>query len=283
MARLLRVSRHCVALWRKRFRERGMAGLYDEARCGAPRKLGAQQVHLLLRRVIDAHQRVATIGSRDMAADLGVSQSTVSRICRVLERARGCDGFFRTPDQPGFIRTVRAIAGAVITRRARLVVLRITPPGDDPSAGGGGPPPPRAVSKPLTEVFQLITTAPSPRRNTSSARHATALLERLTASDDPCAYHVMVDSFELLSSPGVQRWFSQNPRAWAHLSPSGDDWARDTRAFIDRLAGDASHPGHASAWALLRACESWCQSCRPPFVWPVDGLSKTDTGRRGVR
>src|SRR5687767_11642606 len=48
VARRLRSEEHTVGKWRKRFIEQRVAGLYDEPRVGAPRKIGDDEVDAIV-------------------------------------------------------------------------------------------------------------------------------------------------------------------------------------------------------------------------------------------
>src|SRR3712207_2482136 len=57
VAAALGVSRPTVALWRRRFAERGLDGLLDEPRRGAPRKITGEQVE----RAVTTKRRFRTL------------------------------------------------------------------------------------------------------------------------------------------------------------------------------------------------------------------------------
>ncbi len=80
------VSRESARKWRVRFMERGMGGLADAPRPGGPRKITDEQVEVLVTRTLtekgpgqDTHW-----STRTMAAETGLSQSSVSRIWRAF-------------------------------------------------------------------------------------------------------------------------------------------------------------------------------------------------------
>src|SRR5712691_2729102 len=49
----LRINRNTVGKWRRRYLERGLAGLLDEPRAGAPRKISDEQVEVVLTRTLE--------------------------------------------------------------------------------------------------------------------------------------------------------------------------------------------------------------------------------------
>ena len=77
------VSAATVGLWRKRFAERGLAGLRDAPRGGRPRKIDDGVVETVIQATLgSAPEGAAQWSTRLMARKLGMSQSAISRIWR---------------------------------------------------------------------------------------------------------------------------------------------------------------------------------------------------------
>jgi len=93
VAAQLGVSRDTVGKWRSRFIAAGLAGLQDAPRPGAPRRITDLQVGEVIRRTEEAPGPGAgkAWSTRSLAAKMGISQSTVSRIWRAhgLQPKRG--------------------------------------------------------------------------------------------------------------------------------------------------------------------------------------------------
>jgi len=70
------VTRQTVRTWRERFAKHRLDGLCDEPRCGAPRKIGDDQVEAIVVKTLEEKPTGATHWStRDMAKASGVSAS----------------------------------------------------------------------------------------------------------------------------------------------------------------------------------------------------------------
>src|SRR2546428_171219 len=79
----LGVTAQTVGKWRSRFMAGGLDGLLDEPRPGAPRRVSDADVERVLVKTLEETPRDATHWStRSMARATGMSQPTVSRICR---------------------------------------------------------------------------------------------------------------------------------------------------------------------------------------------------------
>ncbi len=85
VARQLEVTPQTVGKWRARYIERGVEGLLDEPRPGAPRKVTDDKVEEVVVKTLESKPTDSTHwSSRDMAKRVGLSQSTVARIWRAF-------------------------------------------------------------------------------------------------------------------------------------------------------------------------------------------------------
>jgi transposase len=79
------VNQATVVKWRKRFLERGLDGLSDEPRPGAPRKISDADVEEVIVRTLEDKPTDATHWStRDLAKKVGMSPSSVGRIWKAF-------------------------------------------------------------------------------------------------------------------------------------------------------------------------------------------------------
>jgi transposase len=106
------VSRPTVALWRKRFAERGPDGLLDEPRPGAPRRITDEQIERAVVTTLEGEPPNATHWStRALARAVGLSQSAVVRIWHAFALAPHRSETFKLSRDPLFIDKVRDIVG----------------------------------------------------------------------------------------------------------------------------------------------------------------------------
>src|SRR5207302_8101980 len=81
VAEELRVTNATVGKWRSRFITRGIAGLLDEPRSGAPRSISDDRVEAVVVKTLESTPRNATHWStRSMAETSGLSHTSVQRI-----------------------------------------------------------------------------------------------------------------------------------------------------------------------------------------------------------
>src|ERR1700759_4393615 len=85
VAKKLRCSKGMVGKWRARFLKARLEGLYDEARPGAPPKIGDDQIEKIVIQTLERTPRGQTPWStRELAGASGLSRMTISRIWRAF-------------------------------------------------------------------------------------------------------------------------------------------------------------------------------------------------------
>jgi transposase len=85
VAAALGVDRNTVGKWRRRYLASGLDGLLDEPRPGRPRTISDVAVEQVIVRTLETKPKHATHWStRSMAAQVGLSQTAVSRIWRAF-------------------------------------------------------------------------------------------------------------------------------------------------------------------------------------------------------
>lgn len=78
------VTRQMVGRWRARFLARGLEGLRDEIRPGSSRRVADAEVVRVLSLTLETRPDAPRWSTRRMAAETGLSQSTISRIWRTF-------------------------------------------------------------------------------------------------------------------------------------------------------------------------------------------------------
>jgi transposase len=113
-----------VGIWRRRFIERGLDGLADEDRPGAPRKISDQQIETVLVATLERQPKDATHWSRaSMAAESGLSKSTVGRIWKAFGLKPHLVDTFKISTDPQFIDKVRDVVGLYLDPPEKALVL----------------------------------------------------------------------------------------------------------------------------------------------------------------
>ena len=113
-----------VGKWRRRFVEKRLDGLLDEKRPGGPRLVADVRIEQVVVDTLERTPRDATHWSRaSMAAETGLSKSTVGRIWRAFGLKPHLVDTFKLSTDPLFIERVRDVVGLYMNPPERAVVL----------------------------------------------------------------------------------------------------------------------------------------------------------------
>ena len=113
-----------VVKWRKRFIERGVDGLPDDPRTGAPRSISDDDVEAVIVRTLEETPTDATHWStRDLAAKTGMSPSSVGRIWRAFGLKPWLTDTFKLSEDPQFVDKVRDVVGLYMNPPEHAVVM----------------------------------------------------------------------------------------------------------------------------------------------------------------
>ncbi|HEV3172960.1 MAG TPA: IS630 family transposase [Actinocrinis sp.] len=124
VAELLGATPHAVGRWRARFVAHRIAGLGDMPRPGGPRTVTDEQVAELIAATLERTPKDATHWStRSMAAETGLSQSTVSRIWRAFGLAPHRTEAFKLSTDPYFVDKVHDVVGLYLDPPERALVF----------------------------------------------------------------------------------------------------------------------------------------------------------------
>ncbi|MGW0065808.1 IS630 family transposase, partial [Streptosporangium sandarakinum] len=124
VAQRLGSTPHAVGRWRARFVEHRIAGLGDMPRSGGPRSVTDEQVAALVTKTLESTPKNATHWStRSMAKEIGMSQSTVSRVWRAFGLQPHRVEEFKLSTDPYFVDKVHDVVGLYLDPPERALVF----------------------------------------------------------------------------------------------------------------------------------------------------------------
>jgi transposase len=288
VAREVRVTGQTVGKWRRRFLERGPAGLLDEPRPGAPRTVGDEAVERVIALTLEATPPAATHWStRALAARAGVSASSVGRIWRAFGLQPHRTEHFKLSTDPQFIEKVRDVVGLYLDPPERALVLAVDEKSQIQALDRSQP------------ILPLLPGTPE-RRSHDSVRHGTtslfAALEvgsgrvhsqlyqrhralefgrflRHLDAEVPAELevHLILDNYATHKTPAIRRWLARHPRFHLHFTPTGASWLNLVERWFSELTTKRLRRGaHRSVLALRRDIRAWVAQWNAdpkPFAW----------------
>ena len=301
VAAKLDVNQATVSKWRRRFIERRLDGLVDEPRPGAPRTITDDDVERVIVRTLEDKPTDATHWStRDLAAKVGMSPSSVGRIWQAFGLKPWLVDTFKLSEDPMFVEKVRDVVGLYMNPPEHAVVLCVDEKTSIQALDRTQPSLPmrpgqierRAhdyVRHGVTDLFAALNLATGQVVHQTRPRHrAVEFIKFLDAINDsvPAEFdvHGVLDNSSTHKTPAVHRWLLRHPRFTFYFTPTSSSWlnlverwfAEITRKLLQRSA-------HKTVTALTADLDHWIETWNNdprPFVWHktadqiLDGLKK---------
>lgn len=288
VARQLRVTPGTVGKWRARFVADRLAGLLDEPRPGAPRRVTDAQVEQVVVQTLEATPRGATHWStRGMAQATGLSRMTISRIWRAFGLQPQRSETFKLSPDPLLIDKVRDIVGLYINPPEHAVVLCVDEKAQIQALDRTAPLLPLQPGQVArhthdytrhgtTSLFAALDMKTGQVVGETHRRHRSRefrqFLDRLDASvPADLDVHVIMDNYGTHKTPLIRAWFVKRPRFHAHFTPTYGSWLNLVERWFAELTNKQLRRGaFRSVRALEAAIREFIEAHNTtgkPFVW----------------
>ena len=288
VARELRVNDHTVFKWRKRFIERGLAGLLDEPRPGAPRQVSDEQVEAVLSQTLEAMPRDATHWStRSMASASGLSHTTVRKIWNAFGLQPHRVENFKLSNDPQFIEKVRDIVGLYLNPPTKAIVLCVDEKSQIQALDRTQPILPMGPGIPerrthdyrrhgTTSLFAALDVASGKVIGETHRRHRAAefksFLDRIESEvPEELDVHIVLDNYGTHKTDLIRRWLLRHPRFQVHYTPTYSSWINQVERWFATLTESYLRRGtHRSTRQLedaLRLYLATNNADPKPFAW----------------
>jgi len=288
IAARLGVHRNTVALWRRRFLEFGLDGLPDEPRPGQPRKITDAQVEEVITTTLERQPRGATHWStRSMAAEVGLTQTAVSRIWRAFGLQPHRQQTWKLSRDPLFVDKVRDVVGLYLHPPERAVVLCVDEKSQIQALDRTAPILPMRPGVPERATHDYT------RHGTSSlyaaldlttgkvigrlhARHRAIEFKRFLQTLDrevpaDLAVHLVLDNASTHKTPLIKRWLLAHPRFVLHFTPTSSSWLNLVERWFSELTTKKLKRGaHRSTRQLNHDIRAWIETWNDdpkPYIW----------------
>lgn len=277
-----------VGKWRRRFVADRLDGLVDEPRPGAPRSITDEQVEQVLVATLERTPRDATHWSRaSMAAESGLSESTVGRIWRAFGlKPHLVDGFKLSTD-PLFIEKVRDVVGLYLDPPERALVLCVDEKSGIQALDRSAPVLPMMPGMPERRTHDYVragTTTLFAALDVASGtvigslhrrRRAIEFKKFLTKIDlevpSELDVHLICDNLSTHKTPAIDKWLAAHPRFHMHFTPTSSSWLNQVERWFGLLTDKKLRRGvHRSVPALEKDIRTWISNWNEnprPFTW----------------
>ena len=260
IAQQLEMTNATVGKWRRRFLEQGIAGLHDELRPGRPRPISDERVARLVRKTLKTKPKGRTHWSiRQVAAESGVSKSTVHRIWQAFGLQPHRQKQFKLSSDPFFVEKVRDIVGLYLNPPEDAVVLCVDEKSQIQALERTQPMLPMGLGyvegvthdyrrHGTTTLFAALDTANGKVLTQCRKRHRhQEYLDFLREIDknvpQNLQVHIIVDNYATHKHPRVKRWFAARPRFHVHYTPTYASWLNQVEIWFNRITQQAIRRG----------------------------------------
>ena len=288
IARELRVHRLTVGEWRRRFQEARLAGLLDEPRPGAPRRLSDRMVEQVITQTLETTPRDATHWStRSMAKATGMSQSAVARIWKAFALQPHRVETFKLSKDPLFIERVRDIVGLYLAPPDRALVLCVDEKSQIQALDRTAPVLPLRpgqaerrthdyVRHGTTTLFAALDVKTGTVIGECHARHRALEFRRFLdtieiAVPPDLDIHLILDNYATHKTAAIRRWLAKRPRYHVHFTPTSASWLNLVeRWFVELTEKQIRRGVHRSTRELVTAIQHYLtvsNEAPHPFVW----------------
>jgi transposase len=277
-----------VSKWRRRFDEQRLDGLLDEPRPGGPRSISDEQIEAVIVATLERTPRDATHWSRaSMAAETGLSRSTIGRIWREFRLKPHLVDTFKLSGDPQFIEKVRDVVGLYLDPPERALVLCVDEKSQIQALDRSAPVLPMMPGMPerrthdyvrsgTTTLFAALDVASGQVIGSLHRRHRAVEFRKFLAKIDAevradLDVHLICDNLSTHKTPAITKWLETHPRFHLHFTPTSSSWLNQVERWFGLLTDKQLRRGaHKSLQALEKDIRSWVTTWNQnpqPFVW----------------
>ena len=282
------VHRATVGLWRKRFAARRLAGLRDDPRVGAPRRISDADVERAIATTLEQAPPDGTHWStRGLAQTVGLKRTTVAKIWRAFGLQPHRRETFKLSTDPLFVEKVRDIVGLYLNPPERALVLCVDEKPQIQATEGTAPVLPMRPGQPerhthdyirhgTRDLFAALDVKAGTviaevhqRHRSEEFRH---FLDTVDANTPPeLDLHLILDNAATHKTALIQRWILKRPRVHLHFTPTSASWINLVECWFALLSRRRLARGAFTSVgdleAAILACIAETNADPKPFVW----------------
>lgn len=289
IAKELRTSRPTVIQWRRRFAEKGPAGLAEDAPHGPSHQaLPPEKVKAIVEATLHTTPPGATHWStRTMAKAQGVSNATVARIWDAHGLQPHRVETFKLSRDKRFVEKLTDVVGVYLNPPDKAVVLCVdeksqiqaldrTQPGLPMKKGRCGTMTHDYKRNGTTCLFAALNVLEGKVIGSCYPRHRNLeflkFLRRIDReTPKELAIHMILDNYGTHKHPNVKKWLTKHPRFHLHFTPTSSSWLNLVERWFGEITRKRLRRGvFRSVPDLVAAIEDFIRVTNEepkPFVW----------------
>ena len=289
VSRKLRASLPTVGKWRQRFVAARLAGLQDEPRPGAPRKITDAQVEAVIVRTLETapSNQDSHWSTRSMAQATGLNQTAVSRIWRAFGLKPHLVDTWKLSTDPLFIDKVRDVVGLYLDPPDKAMVLAVDEKSQMQALDRTAPMLPMMPGVPerrthdyvrhgTTSLFAALDIATGKVIGQHQRRHRHQEFLRFLRTIDANTpsdldLHLVCDNYATHKTPAIRTWLAAHPRFHLHFTPTSGSWLNLVERWFAELTNrKLRRSTHHSVKALEDDVNAWIATWNDnpkPFIW----------------
>jgi transposase len=252
----LSISPTKAARWRNRFLDAGLEGLKKDApRPGRTPSITPEMVREVIARTTQTRPANATHWStRTLAAELGISDSSVLRIWRANGLKPHLVEGFKLSNDPEFADKLEAIVGLYLNPPEHALVLSVdeksqiqaldrTQPGLPLKRGRGATMTHDYKRNGTTTLFAALNTSNGEVMGLCMQKHRhqewLRFLRHIKQATPPDKQiHIICDNYATHKHEALERWLGRNRRFHVHFTPTSASWLNMVERFFRDLTAD---------------------------------------------
>ena len=269
VADLLGTSVRAVYRWRKRFKDKGFAGLKDIQRPGQPKKISGETIKEVLRLTVECIPREATHWSvRLMAKAAGITNWQVQQIWKAADLKPHRLKTFKISNDPEFANKVIDVVGLYMDPPDNAIILSVDEKTQIQALDRTQPMLPlkpgqierrthdykRNGTTSLYAAFNILTGNVIGR--VTKRHRAKEFLDFLRQIDKATQkgldLHIILDNSSTHKTPAVKKWLKAHPRYILHFTPTSASWLNAVEGWFSQLERRAIHRGVFTSVKELR-------------------------------
>jgi transposase len=291
VAEAVQVNRPVVAVWERRFRKRGLAGLQDAKGRGRKSSLSQAKVARVLEEAVRAPPGRKRWSVRTMARYAQVSPATVQRLWSASDIKPHLTRTFKLSKDKHFEAKFWDVIGLYLNPPDKALVLCCDEKSQCQALERTQPGLPLGIGHIRTRthdyirhgtitLFAALSYLDGKILSRLAPRHThrewLAFLKQLDAQTPAeLDLHLIADNYSTHKHPKVKAWLARHPRFRMHFVPTSSSWLNLVERFFRDLSEDAVREGSfSSVRELVVAIEAYLveRNLDPkPYRWRAKG------------